>query len=145
MAQSAAISGVKFKYQVSLDGGSNYSDVTEQNDVSLNIEPITDDATNKGTSVAGDGTVWEEPVVVAMRWSGQVNVNRLDETVQNGIRAAVMTGTRLWIKAMPEVGSGKEVYTGLAIFRLQNNGPNTNLQRGVYDLTGSGPLTRSTQ
>lgn len=145
MAQSSAISGVKMKFQVSLDGGVNYSDITEQNDISLDITPITDDATNKTTSVDLSGTVWREPVVVALEWSGQANCNNLQDVVQNGIRSAAIAGTRLWIKCFPEVGSGKEVYTGLAIFGVQLSGPNTNLQRGVYNLTGSGPLTRSAQ
>lgn len=145
MADSAAISGAKFKFSVSFDGGVNYTIVSEQQDVSLNINPITDDATNKTTSPDGNDTVWREPVVVGMEWDGQVNCDRLDDSTQQQMRAAAIAGTRLWFRMMPEVGSGKEVYTGKAILRLQQSGAVLNLQRNVYDLTGSGPLSRGTQ
>ncbi len=141
---SSAVAGFKSFVKVSSDGGSTWSNVSEQMAATLRILQDKVDITNKTTSISGD-MLYKERLVVSIDWSGTVNGNLTNDVIQTALQTACLSGTPLQFRFMRTVGSGQPMLSGSALVEMEQSLPLTDAAKVNYTLTGTGALTAGTQ
>jgi hypothetical protein len=134
----AAIVGIDAKIQISTDGGSNWTDLTERNEISISINV---DAAEHKVFVATLADAWVEKARTWMSWSGSI-AGYYDDA-NNTIFNTVVAGNTIKLKVFDSRAAASKYWLGNALLTNVEHSTNTDdFSTLNVDFEGQGALTR---
>lgn len=142
---SASYSGLEAAVEISTDGGSNWSDISESRAATLNIDGRFAEVTNRGTSIDGSGIPFVERKKIAVDWSAEINANAIDSTVFDTINSYSLNLSSLLFRFTIKETSNIPRFSGYAFPTVNYSSPETDITTARITLTAAGPLAVATQ
>lgn len=135
-----AFAGFKGKILISTDGGTNYNEIAEIKEMTLNLTSELEDATSH------DSGGWREFIEGLKTWTIDTETNYIvASTVKNDLFAALVAGTKLLIRFRPNDTVGSDQFEGTVLVgEFTPASPLADPGNLSVTLQGCGTLTKTT-
>lgn len=143
---SASYSGLEAAIEVSTDGGSTYSDISESRAATLTIDGRFAEVTNRGTSIDGNGIPFVERKKIAVDWSAEVNANAIDSSVFDTLHTYSLNLSSLYVRfTIKDGGTGVPRFSAPCFVTMSYSSPETDISTARITLTSAGPIAVANQ